>query len=68
MQPDFKLWPFKVTSGPGDRPMVVVIFQGEGERFHPEGVSSRMLLKMKGAAEADLGSGINDAVVIVPAW
>merc|ERR1712241_1615729 len=40
VQSDIKLWPFKVISGGGDKPMIVVQFQGEEKKFHPEEVSS----------------------------
>merc|ERR1711972_982632 len=55
VQADIKLWPFKVISGQGDKPMIVVNSQGEEKKFHPEEVSSMVLLKMKETAEAYLG-------------
>merc|ERR1719291_664422 len=51
VQADIKLWPFKVISGQGDKPMIVVDSQGEEKKFHPEEVSSMILLKMKETAE-----------------
>eukprot|EP00419_Tripos_fusus_P035802 CAMPEP_0172777220 /NCGR_PEP_ID=MMETSP1074-20121228/201282_1 /TAXON_ID=2916 /ORGANISM="Ceratium fusus, Strain PA161109" /LENGTH=732 /DNA_ID=CAMNT_0013614133 /DNA_START=63 /DNA_END=2263 /DNA_ORIENTATION=+ len=66
VQSDIKLWPFKVISGPGDKPMIQVTASGEDKKFHPEEVSSMILLKMKETAEAYLGGKINDAVVTVP--
>eukprot|EP00913_Durusdinium_trenchii_P018366 g17254.t1 len=68
VQADMKLWPFKVISGPAEKPMIVVNAQGEEKKFHPEEISSMVLLKMKETAEAYLGSKINDAVVTVPAY
>jgi len=68
VQADIKLWPFKVESGQGDKPMISVTSQGEEKKFHPEEVSSMILLKMKETAEAYLGSKCNDAVVTVPAY
>merc|ERR1711871_271857 len=68
VQSDIKLWPFKVVSGAGDKPMIVVNSQGEEKKFHPEEVSSMVLTKMKETAEAYLGSKVNDAVVTVPAY
>merc|ERR1712159_960929 len=47
VQSDIKLWPFKVIAGSGDKPMIVVNFQGEEKKFHPEEVSSMILTKMK---------------------
>jgi len=68
VQADIKLWPFKVLGGAGDKPMIVVQFQGEEKKFHPEEVSSIVLIKMKETAEAYLGNKVNDAVVTVPAY
>jgi len=68
VQADIKLWPFKVVSGPGDKPMIEVNSQGEDKKFHPEEISSMILLKMKETAEAYLGTKLNDAVVTVPAY
>ena len=44
---DIKLWPFKVESGPDDKPVIVVKFKGETKKFHPEEISSMVLTKMK---------------------
>merc|ERR1712066_626227 len=52
----------------GDKPMIQVTAAGEEKKFHPEEVSSMILLKMKETAEAYLGTKINDAVVTVPAY
>jgi L1 cell adhesion molecule like protein len=68
VQSDIKLWPFKVISGAGDKPMIQVNFSGEDKKFHPEEVSSMILTKMKETAEAYLGTKVNDAVVTVPAY
>jgi L1 cell adhesion molecule like protein len=68
VQADIKLWPFKVASGSGDKPIIQVNFMGEEKKFHAEEISSMILLKMKETAEAYLGSKVNDAVVTVPAY
>merc|ERR1711988_284118 len=68
VQSDIKLWPFKVIAGAGDKPMIVVNFNGEEKKFHPEEVSAMILTKMKETAEAYLGTKVNDAVVTVPAY
>ena len=68
VQSDIKLWPFKVICGSGEKPMIQVVFQGEEKKFHPEEISSMILVKMKEVAEAFLGGIINDAVVTVPAY
>jgi len=65
---DAKLWPFKLEAGTGDKPMIVVDYQGETKKFHPEEVSAMILVKMKETAEAYLGTKVNDAVVTVPAY
>merc|ERR1711933_87398 len=67
-QSDIKLWPFKVIAGAGDKPMIQVSAQGEEKKFHPEEISSMILLKMKETAEAYLGKKMNNAVVTVPAY
>ena len=67
-QADMKLWPFKCVAGAGDKPMIVVQAQGEEKKFHPEEVSSMILLYMKETAKAYLGTKVNDAVVTVPAY
>merc|ERR1711865_1303472 len=68
VQADIKLWPFKVVSGPGDKPMIIVNQGGEEKKYHPEEISSMILVKMKETAEAYLGTKVNDAVVTVPAY
>merc|ERR1711870_23135 len=47
---------------------IVVNFQGDEKKFHPEEISSMILTKMKETAEAYLGQKCNDAVVTVPAY
>ncbi|XP_010273662.1 PREDICTED: heat shock 70 kDa protein [Nelumbo nucifera] len=68
VQSDMKLWPFKVISGPGDKPMIVVHYKGEEKHFSAEEISSMVLIKMKEIAEAFLGQTIKNAVVTVPAY
>lgn len=68
VQADAKLWPFKLISGPGDKPMIEVQSQGEAKKFHPEEISSMVLSKMKETAEAYLGGTVSDAVITVPAY
>jgi L1 cell adhesion molecule like protein len=65
---DCKLWPFKVVPGAGDKPMIQVHYMGEDKKFHPEEISSMILIKMKETAEAYLGGTVTDAVVTVPAY
>ncbi|GJP36150.1 hypothetical protein CLOM_g20670 [Closterium sp. NIES-68] len=68
VQADMKHWPFKVFSGPGDKPTIEVQYKGECKQFAAEEVSSMVLTKMKEIAEAFLGKKIKDAVVTVPAY
>ena len=68
VQNDMKLWPFKVISGPGEKPMIVVNFKGVEKQFSAEEISSMVLLKMKITAEAYIGSLVKNAVVTVPAY
>jgi hypothetical protein len=68
VQSDIKLWPFKVISGPGEKPMIVVQYKGEEKQFAAEEISSMVLIKMREIAEAYLGTAIKNAVVTVPAY
>ena len=68
VQKDLKHWPFKVESGPDDKPQIVVKFKGETKKFYPEEISSMVLIKMKEIAEAYIGETIKNAVVTVPAY
>ncbi|XP_074266577.1 heat shock cognate 70 kDa protein-like [Silene latifolia] len=72
IQEDIQLWPFKVINGTDlgnvDKPMIVVKYMGEEKKFSPEEISSMILAKLKGVAEAFLGTTVNNAVVTVPAY
>ncbi|XP_071707401.1 heat shock cognate 70 kDa protein 2-like [Rutidosis leptorrhynchoides] len=68
VQSDMKLWPFKVISGPADKPLIGVTYKGEEKQFAPEEISSMVLIKMREIAEAYLGTSIKNAVVTVPAY
>ncbi|GJS26013.1 heat shock cognate 70 kDa protein 2-like protein, partial [Tanacetum coccineum] len=68
VQSDIKLWPFKVTSGPAEKPMISVNYKGEEKQFSAEEISSMVLIKMKEIAEAFLGTTVKNAVVTVPAY
>jgi len=68
VQDDVKLWPFKVESGPADKPMIIVKHKGEMKKFQAEEISSMVLTKMKEIAEAYLGTKCSNAVVTVPAY
>ena len=47
VQKDCKLWPFKVESGPDDKPVIAVKYKNETKKFHPEEISSMILTKMR---------------------
>ncbi|CEG47457.1 hsp70-like protein [Plasmopara halstedii] len=68
VQADIKHWPFKVTSGAGDKPQIVVQFKGESKTFQPEEISSMVLIKMREVAEAFIGKEVKNAVITVPAY
>ncbi|KAF3587831.1 hypothetical protein F2Q69_00026828 [Brassica cretica] len=68
VQSDMRHWPFKVVSGPGDKPMIVVSYKNEEKQFSPEEISSMVLVKMKEVAESFLGHTVKNAVVTVPAY
>jgi len=68
VQKDIKLWPFKVEGGQDGKPLICVKFKGEIKKFHPEQISSMVLIKMKETAEAFLNKTIKDAVITVPAY
>jgi L1 cell adhesion molecule like protein len=68
VQEDIKLWPFKIISGPADKPLIQVQYKGETKNFQAEEISSMVLTKMKEIAEAYLGKTIKQAVVTVPAY
>jgi L1 cell adhesion molecule like protein len=68
VQADIKLWPFGVENGPGEKPLITVNFKGETKKFHPEEISSMVLIKMKEIAEAYMSKPIKNAVITVPAY
>lgn len=68
VQNDMKLWPFGVTRGDGNRPVMEADFKGKREKFFPEQISAMVLEKMKQTAEAFVGQSIKKAVITVPAY
>ncbi|KAM1141341.1 hypothetical protein FF1_041265 [Malus domestica] len=40
VQNDLKLWPFNVTEGADDKPIIVVTYKGEEKQFSAEEISS----------------------------
>ena len=69
VQSDIKLWPFKVRSGAGDVPEIVVNYKGDQKVFKAEEISSMILIKMKEIAQSYLGdTEVSRAVITVPAY
>jgi L1 cell adhesion molecule like protein len=68
VQSDIKLWPFKVESGPAEKPLIAVKYLGEEKKFQAEEISAMVLSKMKEVAETYLGKTVKNAVVTVPAY
>ena len=69
VQEDMKLWPFKVVKEDnGDRPCIMVDYQGSKKKFFAEEISAMVLQKMKKIAEEFLGKDVKDAIVTVPAY
>ena len=64
LQKDLSHYPFTVTSGQGDKPVIKV----RDKTFTPEEISSMVLTKMKQTAEDYLGEPVNNAVITVPAY
>jgi heat shock protein 1/8 len=48
--------------------LIAVKYKGETKRFHPEEISSMVLVKMKETAEAVLMKPVKHAVITVPAY
>ncbi|KAM1028707.1 hypothetical protein FF1_041262 [Malus domestica] len=65
VQSDMKHWPFKVISGSGDKPTIVVTYKGEEKQFTAEENSSMVLVKMREIAEAYLGSSIKKRMSVL---
>ncbi|KZS90117.1 heat shock protein 70 [Sistotremastrum niveocremeum HHB9708] len=61
VQADIKHLPFKVNSK-GGKPTIAVASRGEQHEHTPEEISSMVLTKMKGTAEAYLGTLVTNAV------
>ena len=68
LQADIKQFPFKVVNDGNNKPIIEVSYKDETKRYHPEEVSSMVLVKMKETAEAYIGEDVTDAVVTVPAY
>jgi heat shock 70kDa protein 1/2/6/8 len=67
IQDDMKTWPFNVIEK-DEKPMFEVEYMGEKKTFHPEEISSMILVKMKEIAESYLNHEVKDVVITVPAY
>lgn len=68
VQKDKALWPFEVTKGKDNRPVINVNHKEKKETFFAEEISAMILGKMKEIAESYLGTEVKDAVITVPAY
>jgi len=68
IQKEIQGFPFNVKDDGHNKPIIEVEYKDETKSFHPEEISSMVLIKMKETAEAYLGEEITDAVVTVPAY
>ena len=68
VQNDMKHWPFKVSSGTNDKPIIGVDYKGEDKEFSAEEISAMILTYMKSVAENYIGDTVDSAVITVPAY
>ena len=59
--------PFEVVNE-NNKPKIKVNYKEEEKTYHPEEISSMILIKMKEIAEAYIGNEVIDAVITVPAY
>lgn len=65
---DIEAWPFKVTQGPGQRPIVVFAHNADEKNFSAEQLYSMILIKLRETAQDYLGTTAKlGAVITVPA-
>ena len=67
VQADIKQFPFNVSEE-NKKPIINVTYKDEQKKYHPEEISSMILVKMKEIAEAYIGEEVTDAVITVPAY
>ncbi|BBN07707.1 hypothetical protein MPTK1_4g05820 [Marchantia polymorpha subsp. ruderalis] len=67
VQEELKHWPFRVTAGPDDKPVITVMFRGQETQYKPEEVLAMVLTKMLTIAATFVGKPIKTAVISVPA-
>ena len=67
LQNEINGFPFEVIEESG-KPKINVTYKGESKTYHPEEISSMLLVKMKEIAESYIGYDVVDAVITVPAY
>ena len=67
LQNEINGFPFEVVEDNG-KPKINVTYKGESKTYHPEEISSMILVKMKEIAESYIGYDVVDAVITVPAY
>ena len=67
IQNDIRNFPFDIISD-DNKPKIKVNYKGEEKTYHPEEISSMVLIKMKEIAESYIGYDVVDAVITVPAY
>ena len=60
--------PFKIVDDGNNKPIIEVSYKGEQKKYHPEEISSMILIKMKEIAESYIGEEVTAAVITVPAY
>ena len=67
LQNEINGFPFDVIEDNG-KPKIKIEYMGESKTYHPEEISSMILVKMKEIAESYIGYDVVDAVITVPAY
>jgi len=68
VQSDKKVWPYELSKGDNDTPLIEVEYKGETKKYRAEEISAMVLTDLKKTAEAYLGYEVNKAVITVPAY
>jgi L1 cell adhesion molecule like protein len=63
-----KWWPIRVVDDGNDIAKVQIKTNGTDKTFFPEGISAKILKKLKQTAEKHLGCEVTNAVITVPAY
>ena len=67
LQNEINGFPFDVIEDNG-KPKIKIEYKGNTKTYHPEEISSMVLVKMKEIAECYIGYDVVDAVITVPAY